>query len=70
MSETTTTPELETLLVQSKVREEVRKRAADLRVSEDFPGLLITNARGKSRYMTWRERLSRWLLKGALEIRP
>ena len=36
MSETTTTPELETLLVQSKVREEVRKRAADLRVSEDF----------------------------------
>ena len=41
-----------------------------VRVSEDFPGLLITNARGKSRYMTWRERLARWLLKGALEIRP
>lgn len=41
-----------------------------VRVSEDFPGLLIINARGKARYMTWRERLARWLLKGALEIRP
>ena len=41
-----------------------------VRVSEEFPGVLITNARGKSRYLTWRERLARWLLNGALEIRP
>jgi len=33
-------------------------------------GILIINARGKSRYMTWRERLSMWLLRGKLEIRP
>lgn len=41
-----------------------------VRVSAEFPGLLITNARGKSRYMTCRERLARWLLGGKLEIRP
>ncbi|WP_224792192.1 hypothetical protein [Pseudomonas aeruginosa] len=33
-------------------------------------GLLMVNARGKSRFMNWRERLARWLLKGSLEIRP
>jgi hypothetical protein len=33
-------------------------------------GLLIINARGKSRFMTLRERLAMWLLRGKLEIRP
>lgn len=33
-------------------------------------GMLLINARGKSRYMTWRERFARWLLKGELQIRP
>lgn len=33
-------------------------------------GLLLINARGKSRLMTYRERIARWLLRGALEIRP
>lgn len=41
-----------------------------VRVHQKRDGLLIINARGKSRFMTWRERLARWLLKGALEIRP
>lgn len=41
-----------------------------VRVKQMKDGLLMTNARGKCRYMTWRERLARWLLKGALEIRP
>lgn len=33
-------------------------------------GLLIINARGKCRFMTWRERFAYWLLRGKLEIRP
>ena len=33
-------------------------------------GKRITNARGKSRALTWRERAARWLLQGRLEIRP
>lgn len=33
-------------------------------------GVLIINARGKSRFMTMRERLAMLLLRGRLEIRP
>ena len=44
------------------------KHAVQVRKKEG--GLLLVNARGKSRYMTWRERLARWILKGKLEIRP
>lgn len=41
-----------------------------VRVHRKRDGLLIVNARGKSRYMTLRERLAMWLLRGKLEIRP
>lgn len=41
-----------------------------VRVHRKKDGLLIINARGKSRYMTLRERLATWLLRGKLEIRP
>ena len=40
------------------------------RVHRKRDGLLVINARGKSRYMTMRERLAMWLLRGKLEIRP
>jgi hypothetical protein len=33
-------------------------------------GYLLINARGKCRFMTWRERLARHLLRGKFEIRP
>lgn len=41
-----------------------------VRVHRKKDGLLVISARGKSRFMTWRERLAFWLLKGKLEIRP
>ncbi|NMZ75071.1 hypothetical protein HBO32_18365 [Pseudomonas nitroreducens] len=41
-----------------------------VRIHQKADGLLMINARGKCRYMTWRERLARWLLGGAMEIRP
>lgn len=41
-----------------------------IRVHQKTDGLLMVNARGKSRFMTWRERIARWLLNGAMEIRP
>lgn len=41
-----------------------------VRVHQKADGILMVNARGKSRFMNWRERLARWLLKGSLEIRP
>lgn len=41
-----------------------------IRVHRKADGLLIVNARGKCRYMTWRERIAYWLLRGKLEIRP
>lgn len=41
-----------------------------VRVHQKADGLLMVNARGKSRFMNWRERLARWLLKGSLEILP
>lgn len=40
------------------------------RVHKKRDGMLLLNARGKSRYLTWRERIARWLLSGNLEIRP
>ena len=40
-----------------------------VRVHKKRDGLLIVNARGKSRYMTWRERIAYWVL-GVTEIRP
>ena len=40
------------------------------RVHRKSDGLLIINARGKSRFMTLRERMAMWLLRGKLEIRP
>lgn len=40
-----------------------------VRVHKKRDGLLIINARGKSRYMTLRERIAYWLL-GSTEIRP
>lgn len=33
-------------------------------------GVCIRNARGKFRYLTWRERLAYWLLGDNAEIRP
>lgn len=41
-----------------------------IRLHRKRDGLLIINARGKSRFMTLRERLAMWLLRGKLEIRP
>ena len=41
-----------------------------VRVHRKTDGLLIVNARGKSRFMTLRERMAMWLLHGKLEIRP
>lgn len=41
-----------------------------VRVHKKADGMLLVNARGKSRYMTWRERLACWLLEGKLQIRP
>lgn len=41
-----------------------------IRYTPKKDGLLMSNARGKCRFMTWRERLACWLLKGKTEIRP
>ena len=41
-----------------------------IRIHRKKDGCLIINARGKARYMTLRERLAVWLLRGKLEIRP
>jgi hypothetical protein len=40
------------------------------RTNKNSGGVRILNARGKSRFMTWRERVAMFLLKGKLEIRP
>lgn len=40
------------------------------RVHKKRDGLFLLNARGESRFMTWRERAAFWLLRGKLEIRP
>jgi len=47
-----------------------RLDAHDIRVHGKSDGLLIINARGKSRFMSWRERLAYWLLGNKTEIRP
>ena len=41
-----------------------------VRVHVGADGVVISNARGKSRVMTWRERLAYRLLGGNTEIRP
>ncbi len=41
-----------------------------IRVHKKTDGLLLTNARGKSRLMTLRERIAYWMLRGHTEIRP
>jgi len=41
-----------------------------IRVHKKRDGLLIVNARGKSRFLTIRERLAVWLLRGKTEVRP
>jgi hypothetical protein len=43
---------------------------ASVRVHKKADGLLLINARGKSRFMTWRERIAHALLGGKTEIRP
>lgn len=41
-----------------------------IRLHKKKDGILMVNARGESRYMTYRERMAMWLLGGKLEIRP
>ena len=41
-----------------------------VRVHRKKDGLLLVNARGKSRFATLRERLAIWLLNGKTEVRP
>lgn len=41
-----------------------------IRVHRKRDGLLMITARGKARFMTWRERLAYWLLRNKTEIRP
>ena len=43
---------------------------AAVRVHKKADGLLLVNARGKARFMTWRERIAYWLLGGSTEIQP
>lgn len=44
--------------------------SASIRVHRKRDGQLIINARGKSRFMTLRERIAYWLLKQSTEIQP
>ena len=41
-----------------------------IRVHRKRDGLLMVNARGKSRFMTLRERIAYWLLGNTTEIHP
>ena len=41
-----------------------------IRVHRKRDGLLMVNARGKSRFMTLRERIAYWLLGNTTDIRP
>jgi hypothetical protein len=43
---------------------------ASVRVHRKADGLLLLNARGKSRFMTWRERIAYALLGRKTEMRP
>jgi len=42
----------------------------NVRIYRKKDGICIRNARGKFRYLTWRERLAYWLLGENPEIRP
>lgn len=44
--------------------------SASVRVHKKADGLLLVNGRGKSRFMSWRERIAYALLGGKTEIRP
>lgn len=44
--------------------------ANSVKVHKKDDGMLMVNARGKSRYMTYKERVAMWLLGGKMEIRP
>ena len=44
--------------------------AHSIRVHRKRDGLLMVNARGKSRFMTLRERIAYWLLGNTTDIRP
>lgn len=44
--------------------------AASICVHKKRDGLLLVNARGKTRFMNWRERIAYWVLGGATEIKP
>lgn len=41
-----------------------------VRLRKKRDGVLAINARGKARFLTWRERLAVWLLDGKTEVRP
>ena len=41
-----------------------------IRVHKKRDGILMITARGHSRFMTFREKVAFWLLKGKTEIRP
>lgn len=41
-----------------------------IKVHKKRDGLLMINARGKARYMNYKERVAMWLLGGKMEIRP
>ncbi|QHJ81777.1 MAG: hypothetical protein [Caudoviricetes sp.] len=41
-----------------------------IKVHKKDDGMLMVNARGKSRYMSCKERVAMWLLGGKMEIRP
>lgn len=41
-----------------------------IRVHKKHDGILVANARGATRFLTWRERVALWLLDGRTEIRP
>lgn len=41
-----------------------------IRLHKKKDGYLIANVRGKTRFLTLKERLAVWLLKGKTEIRP
>lgn len=41
-----------------------------VRIEREGSRVEVVNARGKTRQLTMRERLARWLLRGNMEIRP
>ena len=59
-------------LMHDAIKEVVEKNGLihSIRVHRKRDGLLMVNARGKSRFMTLRERIAYWLLGNTTEIRP